>query len=184
MEILKNKIASSAIRRRGGNRGGFSLLELLIYIAILSILMVVISNILISFLKANGQSQSKNEVNSSIRFVGELLRQDIRNASSVSEPASPAGTSSSTLILTRNGVTITYDTSGGILRRQENGNPTVDVTNSKVLVGTPIFTRIENANSVFNTTSVAIAINMTFSYNSASPDLAYSDSLQTTVSLY
>ena len=171
------------LKQKTGKRNGFSLLELLIYLAILSVLVVVIANIFISLSKSNGQSQARSEVNSSIRFASDLLQQDIKNASVITVPATPANTQSSTLTLTRNGATIIWDTSAGILRRTENG-VTSNVTNVNVLVGTPTFTRIENLNSVFGTTNVAVEVNMTFFYNSASPDWAYSDSLQITVNSY
>jgi prepilin-type N-terminal cleavage/methylation domain-containing protein len=161
---------------------GFSLLELLIYVAILSILMVVISNTFISLSRGNGQSQAKGEVNSAIRFATELLRQDLKNASVVTTPSS--GNSSNTLVLTRNNETIIYDVSGGVLRRKESISSPVNITNSNILVGAPSFTRIENTNSVFNTTNVSIKINMTFNYSGTSPDWAYSASLETTVDLY
>ena len=161
---------------------GFSLLELLIYVAILSGLVVVISSTFISLSKGNGQSQAKSEVNSAIRFATELLRQDLKNASAVTVPS--VGTPSATLTLTRGGVTIIYDVSGGILRRKEGAADPVNVTTSSVTVSAPVFTRIENTNTVFSTTNVSIKINMTFAYNSNSSDWTYSASLQTTVSLY
>lgn len=165
------------------SKKGFSLLELLIYLAILSVLVVVIANIFISLSKSNGQSQAKSEVNSAIRFASELLRQDIKNASVITTPSAGAGTTSSSLTLTRGASTITWNTSAGILRRTLDGVVS-NVTNINVLVGAPTFTRIENINPVFNTTNVSIGVNMTFSYNSASPDWAYTDSLQTTINSY
>lgn len=161
---------------------GFSLLELLIYIAILSGLIIISANMFILLSRGQGQSSAKSEVDSSVRFATELIRQDIKNASAVSTPS--LGTPSSTLSLTRGGVTILYDVSGGILRRKEGAATAVPVTNSNTTVGTPTFTRIENTNTVFSTTNVAVKINMNFNYNSNSPDWNYSTILQTTVDLY
>jgi len=162
---------------------GFTLLELLIYIAILSGLVLIISNTFISLSKGQAQSNARNEVDSSIRFATELLRQDIKNASIVSIP-SLIGDTSNSLTLTRNGVVIIYDVSGGVLRRKEDSGNPVNVTNENILVETPIFTRTENVNSVFNTKSITLIIDMTFSYNANSPDFNYSTSLQTAVNLY
>ena len=165
---------------------GFSLLELLIYVAILSILVVVISNAFISLSRGNGQSQAKSEVNNSIRFATELMRQDIKNASAVTTPA--LGTPSSTLCLTRSGSTIFYDISAGVLRRTAGAScaaaSPANVTNPNMIVSTPTFTRIENTNSLFSVTDVSVKISMTFSYNSTSPSWNYSEALQTTVNLY
>lgn len=179
------KITSNKKRCKNWCRG-FTLLELLIYVAILSGLMIVSTNMFISLSRGQGQSQAKAEVDTAIRFATELLRQDIKNASAVSTPS--VGVPNSTLSLTRSilGVptTIIYDISGGVLRRKEGAASAVNITNSNITVSTPTFTRIENTNLVFSSTSVAIKINMTFGYNSTSPDWKYSTSLQTTVNLY
>lgn len=160
----------------------FSLLELLIYISILSIIMVIVSNTFISLSRSQGQSQARSEVDRDISFATELLKQDLKNASIVSVPAA-VGTSS-TLTLTRAGVVIVYDVSGGALRRKEGSATAVNVTSPNTIVSTPTFTRIENTNTVFSKTQVTIKVNMTFNYNSTSSNWTYSTALQTTVSLY
>lgn len=158
---------------------GFSLFELLIYIAILAVIVVVISNILISLSNNNAQSQVKSEVNSSIRFAGELLRQDIKGAS-----LAVISEDKRTLTLTRNGVQIVYSIIDGILKRKEGVDVASNITSSNIVVDELIFTKIENTNQVFNTTNVSIKINMTFKYNSTVPSLTYSSSFENTVSLY
>jgi prepilin-type N-terminal cleavage/methylation domain-containing protein len=176
----KNRACPNRYAKRCGR--GFSLLELLIYVVILSIIVVVISNTFVSLSRGHGQSQAKSEVNNAIRFATELLRQDIKNASVVTTPG--LGTPSPSLTLTRAGVTIVYDVSGGILRRKEGAAAPAGVTNSNITVSTPTFTRIENTNTTFGVTNVIIKINMSFSYNSPSPDWSYSDSLQTSVGMF
>ena len=173
---MKLRIKNKKIKNEG-----FSLLELLIYVTILSIIVVIISNTFAILSKGRAQSQARSEVDSSIRFANEIIRQDLKNASAVSTPA--MGTPSSTLSLTRGGVVIVYDVVGGILRRKEGDALPVNVTNINVLVGAPVFTRIENTNLVFGSTDLAIKISMTFNYNSASADWVYSASLQSTVNL-
>ncbi len=161
---------------------GFSLVELLIYIAILSGILIVASNMFISLSKGQAQSQAKSDVDSSIRFVTELIRQDIKNASSVSTPSS--GSSSSTLVLVRGGVTITYDLLSGVLRRKEGAGSALNITSNNILVGTPSFTRLENTNVVFGNTNISILVNIPFSYNSNSSDWSYSRILRTSVNSY
>jgi prepilin-type N-terminal cleavage/methylation domain-containing protein len=161
---------------------GFSLFELLIYITILSILVVAISNTFISLSRSRGQSQAKAEVNSAIRFATELLRQDIKNASAISTPS--LGTPTGTLTLTRAGVTIVYDISSGVLRRKEGAASPINVTTANITVSTPTFTRLENTNTLFSTTDISIKIAMTFSYAGTGVGWNYSDSLQTVVAVY
>lgn len=164
---------------------GFSLLELILYIAILSGLMVVISSAFISLSRARGQADAKSEVNAAIRFAAERMRQDIKNASAVVTPV--LGTASSTLQVTVGGVPVVYDVASGTLRRNENGAGAVAVTGTKVLVDAPTFTRLENKNSsvagILSATTTALQISMTFRYNSSSTDWIYQDTLKTTATL-
>lgn len=162
---------------------GVSLLELLIYITILSGLIVTVSDSFISLSKGRGQSDARSEVNSSIRFASDLIRQDIKNASAVITPA--LGTPSSTLTLTVSGSTILYDIVGGILRRSVNGAPE-PVTGGNVLVDVPMFMRLENYNpsvTGVTATTTAVQVVMTMRYNASSTDWTYGDTLRTTVTL-
>ena len=176
--IVKKKFQAFSYRKNEG----FSLLELLIYISILSVLMVIIANTFISLSRGNGQSQARSEVDSTLRFATELVRQDIKNASAVTTPAT--GSSSSSLVLTRGGATIVYDVVNGTLRRTVNAGTPQNITGPNIIVSTPTFIRIENTNMVFNVTDISIQILMTFAYNSTSPAWSYSATLQSTVNLY
>ncbi len=166
---------------------GFSLLELIIYLAILSGLMVIISNTFIDLSKARARAEAKNEVNAAIRFATERIRQDLKNASStVATPitAPLLGTPSSTLIVkSADGLTsITYDVLLGQLRRNDNGTMAT-TTGTNIFVGQPTFTRLENYNTTFLATTTSIQVAMTFSYNASSTDWTYSADMRTTVSL-
>lgn len=167
-------------------REGFSLLELLIYISILSILVVIISNTFIALSRGSGQSQARGEVDSSIRFAAELIKQDIKGASAITTPVT--GGSGPSLTLTRSiggtPTTVTYDVVAGVLRRTEGVAAPVNITNSNITVSSPTFTRVENTNSFFGTTDISVRINMSFAYNSTSPDWSYATSLQTVAGLY
>ena len=160
---------------------GISLLELLIYIALLSGLMVIVSDAFIMLSRGRGQAEARSEINSAIRFAGELIKQDVKNATAVSAPL--LGVPGSTLSLTVSGDTILYDMSGGTLRRKVNAGAPEAVTGSYVTVDVPTFTRIENYNSIHNATTTAIQVAMTMRYNAESGDWTYEDSLRTTVTL-
>jgi prepilin-type N-terminal cleavage/methylation domain-containing protein len=164
------------------SKQGFSMLELLIYIAILSGLMVIISDMFIELSRGRGQAEAKSEVNSSIRFAAERIRQDLKGASVLTTPS--LGTASSTLVATVAGVVIRYDVATGTLRRQEGvGATPVAVSGSNVFVSAPTFTRLENYNTTLLATTTSLQVAMTFQYNSSSTDWKYSDSLRTAVTL-
>ena len=160
---------------------GFTLLELLIYMVILSGLMVIVANSFISLSKGRGQSEARSEVHAAIRFASERIRQDIKGASVVITPVS--GTSSTTLQMTVSGTTVTYDVLAGQLRRKVDAASPVAVTGTGIAVTALTFTRQENYNSVLLATTTAIGIAMTLRYNASSTDWSYSDSIRTTVSL-
>lgn len=190
-KLLKNRIGNGGARIKiphsqfpiphSVSSRGVTLLELLIYVAILSGLMVVVSDAFISLSKGRGQSEARSEVNSAVRFASERIKQDIKNASLVSTPV--FGTPSNTLSLTVSGSTILYDVSGGALRRKvDSGTPEV-VTSGAISVDTPTFTRIENYNPTLNATTTAIQVAMTFRYSSLSTDWVYENAFRTTITL-
>ena len=161
---------------------GFTLLELLIYVAILAVLMVGISSAFISFNRGRGQVEARSEVNSNLQFVIEKISHDLKFASSVTTPAA-AGSSSNTLVLVLDGLTITYNVSSGQLKRQVNSETPQTITSDKVTVATPTFTRLENINTVLPKTVVSIETNISMTYKSESPDYQYSEGKKTTTAL-
>ena len=164
---------------------GFSLLELLIYIALLSILMTVIAGVFISVNRGRGQAEAVSEVNSNLRFAFEKISQDLRFADSVTTPSS-AGATSTSLVVNVSGTAVTYCVVDWKLKRQVNGSCVVgseSVTSDTVAVKNSVFRRIENTNAFFSKTVVSMEINLTMDYNSSSPDWQYSGSKKTTISL-
>lgn len=164
------------------NREGFSLLELLIYVAVLSIVMVMISSTFIALNRGSSQSEIRSEVNSNLRFAIEKIGQDVRAASSVSTPAT-AGATSTTLVLMVSSATTTYDVSSGQLRRQVGTSTPEVLTSDAVTVNTPVFTRLENTNTVLGKTIVSIEADLTIQNSGTSPDETFSARKRTTVSL-
>lgn len=164
--------------------GGFSLLELLIYIAVLAITMTMLVGVFFSINRSRGKVESQSEVNSNLRFALERIGQDIKSASQISTPATAGGTTNN-LVIDNSGSTIEYCVSSNQLRRQENGtcndsSPTV--TSDKVSVDTLSFSRIENSNANLSKTVTSLEVNLTIRYNSSSPDWQYDASKKTTIS--
>ena len=171
-KIPKNKILQCK---------GFSLFELLIYMVILSGLMIIVSSSFISLSKGRAQAQARSDVQASIRFATERLRQDIKSASAVITPS--PGSASSTLSLTISGTTVTYDTATSTLRRKEGASTPVAITGNMVAVSAPVFTVISNYNTRLQATTTAVQILMTFTYNASSTDWGYTNTLRTSVTL-
>ncbi len=165
---------------------GFSLLEFLIYIAVLSVVAMVVASMFLSINRGRGQVETVNEVNSNLRFAAEKISQDLRLASSVSIPAL-AGATSTTITATVSGSGLTYCVSGGKLRRQVGAGACNDsseaITNDSVIVDSLVSTRLENTNPILAKTVVSVEVDISVSYNSASPDKQYSGRKKTTISL-
>lgn len=168
------------------NNKGFSLLELLIYLAIIAILSVVLVAAFVSINKGRGNIMARTTVDSNLRVAVEKMEQDLHSASAVLTPSSVVG-SSSTLVLLVGGSTITYDAPSGSLRRKVGSNSPDTITDSSVLVNTTtvplLFTRFENYNLVFATSSVSVQIQLNLQYNSQSPDYQYNETKRTTLLL-
>jgi len=155
-------------------KSGFSLLELLIYTAVLAVMATVIVNVFLGITKGRGQFTAESEVNSNLRFAIEKIGQDIRSASAVGTPASPGGTTSLNLVMTTPEGQVAYCISSNMLRRQVGVNPCDSsspvVTSDKVNVTCPLdvcFTRFENINSNLPAalgTALTIQISITMSY--------------------
>lgn len=165
---------------------GFTLLELLIYIAILMIVMVILATTLTSINRGIGQITASSEVDSNIRFVLDKVGQDVGYASNVTVP-SVAGTSSSTLTtVSASGASVSYCLVNGIIYRQAGGSCTSSsepMTSTSVVVTSLSFTNIQNTNSTLGETVVSVQMVMNVQYNSSSLDWQYSQANQTTFQL-
>ncbi len=140
---------------------GFTLVEMILYVAICSILMVTISVFLSFLLDARIRSQAITEVNQQGFQVLSLVTQTIRNGRSIETPT--IGTSSSTLSVTTGDVllnpTIFTTTSGRVQIKEGSKNP-IPLTNSRVTVSD---IRFENVSSVSSIEKI-IRISFTMSY--------------------
>lgn len=165
-------------------RSGVSLFELLLYLAILSIVVLIISGSIIAINKGRGTVESRSEVNASLRFAFEKINQDIRASTAVSTPAS-AGATSTTLTATVSSTAITYCVASNQLRRQAGGVCSASseaVTADTVIISGSLFTRVENTNTVLSKTVVSIVAQLTASYNSTSPEWQYNETKTSTMS--
>lgn len=163
----------------------FSLLELLIYIAILAIVMVILAASFTAINKGRGKSEAQIEVNSNIRFALERIGQDIRSASSISVPAS--GATSTSLTTTVSGTQVSYCLTSGTLRRQSAGACSASseaISSQSVSITNLVFTRLENANTITGKTAISVEVAIGMSYAGTSPDWQYSGSKKTTFMMY
>jgi prepilin-type N-terminal cleavage/methylation domain-containing protein len=162
---------------------GFSLLELLLYIAVISIITLVLSSTLISIYYGRGAAESRMEVNADLNYVFNRLGQDLK-AGSVATISIPSliGATSSVLTFIAQGAEITYDIDGGKVRRTADAVSQY-ITGDDVAVDSLLFTRIENTNVTLSKTFISISVAMQAHYNGTSSDKQFTESKQTTFTL-
>lgn len=160
----------------------FSLIEILLYISMVSIIILAISTLLAMILNARIKTETMLEVESQGQFLVETITKSINEAQSVNLPA--AATTGDSLSLATNDVNTTptvYALSSGALTIAEGALPNEKLTNSKITVSNLNFTNTQNAGS----TSGAIQVNFTISFNNTSNrnEYDYQKTFQTTASI-
>jgi len=129
-------------------RGGFTLIELVIYIGVLSILLVSLSSVFTSIIDVQLDSTSTSSVNQDGRYLLSKLLYDVKSSSSIVIPATP-GSQSSTMQLTINSINYTYSaSSSGYFKVVNTSTWEANALNSyDTSVSGLTFTRIGNGGS-------------------------------------
>lgn len=153
------------------NQRGFSLLELLIYIAILSGFLLVIINLFFSVSTSSVRGEVSSEVRQNLRFASQQVTDEVRKATAIDF----VSVSGDNLRLIIDGAPTEFKIVGGILEKTR-GMTTENITTNNVTVSTadPVFTQIGNT----------IQINLKIDYNdNGREDYKFSESVKTTASL-
>ena len=99
----------------------FTIVELLIYMGLLSIMLVVLGGLFGSVLETQLATQSSSSIDQDDRFIQARLSYDIRRATSVITPSGP-GQTASFLSLNIGGAVYTYSVSDDHLFLTSSGN--------------------------------------------------------------
>lgn len=108
---------------------GFTLVELLLYMGIFTILLTVTLQMFGSIFDVQLESQATSAVEADGRFILTRFSYDLSAAQSISVPVAP-GNSDPTLSIIINGQTFTYSLNNGNLLLQNQGAGTSDQLNS------------------------------------------------------
>lgn len=150
------------------NQSGATLIETLLYIALATIVLGVISAFAVATTDARASLQVRTEIDQQgSKLIDEITRR-IRDAESISSPT--PGTSNSTLILITDNPTTTpttFSLSGGQVYISEGSGVAEPLSNSSIVVDSLIFRN--NSSGGIDSISVDIDI----SYNSTSPNRIY-----------
>ena len=134
---------------RNHRKSGFTLLEFLLYIAIASITIAVISVYLSQILVFRAKSQTIAEVEQEGTMVMQNITQAIHNSNSINSPA--VGSSAASLSLAMSDVNknpTVYDLSSGVVRIKEGSAATVNLTaSSRVTVSNLSFQNLSKSST-------------------------------------
>ena len=123
------------------NSGGFTLVEILLYVTITATIMISISILLQTLLEGRVRNQTAAEVEQQGTQVMQAITQSIRNAQGVNSPS--IGTSGESLeldVVIGGDNPTTFDVAGGIFRITEGSPGTaVPLTNNRVSISTTTF---------------------------------------------
>lgn len=134
--------------RRGTE--GFSLIELIVYIAIVSAVLIVAVVLSIDLLRGRAKSTSLEAVNQNARLALERMTTAIRNADLIQTGGSTFGTSPGRLSLQMPDSAVNptvFDVSGSTLRITEGTGSPQPLTSPDIEVTSLIFTHLNQAGS-------------------------------------
>jgi prepilin-type N-terminal cleavage/methylation domain-containing protein len=160
-------------------RAGFTLIEMLLYMGILSILLLVLTNIFNSTLDVQLESQGTSSVIQDGHYIISRLTYDMNRAKKILVPASP-GNSSPTLNITVGSTNYVYSLSGQdiILTNNLGANK---LNSFDTNISNLNFKYLQAANAA--TTSSTISISFTLTSKAARANGPEVKTLQTTLGL-
>lgn len=125
------------------DRSGFTIVEFMIYMAILSGFLVVLTNIFVSIVELKADTESVSAIEQDGRFIMARMMHDLHRASGVTIPAA-SGAASSSLTIVIGGVNYTYQLTGADLTLT-NDTGTNRLNSSESKVSGLSFLRVGNA---------------------------------------
>lgn len=157
-------------------RRGFSLLEILIYTAIIGIVGSLFGGILVSVTRIQNQQGASTEVNQQLNFVVSSVQRVIRESSYVDIAT---GTATTTLTLKMQNPAkdpTVIKIANGKITLQQGGSSPLELTTSAVTVDKLIFLKITNYPG-----HDSVQVDVTLSHNTSNPQQQFTKSLSSAV---
>lgn len=124
------------------SRKGFTLIEILVFMALFSVILIVLTDLFSSTLQVRTESEATAAVQADASYIMARLMHDIAQASAVTVPSSLGGSGAS-LQITLNGINYSYALSGGNLTLTNNTGTNV-LNGTDTTVSSLSFTRLGN----------------------------------------
>lgn len=123
-------------------KNGFTIVEMLLYIGLLSVMIAIMTGLFTSLLDVQLESEATSFVEADGRFLFSRFAYDIARATSIMTPET-LGASSSTMTLLVDGVSYTYSVENGMLVLNSNMG-TSALTGFGTKISNLTFTRLGN----------------------------------------
>jgi type II secretory pathway pseudopilin PulG len=152
---------------------GFTLIEMLLYIAILVFLLIVIINLLFNIVRSQKNFASSRSIENSSGFALERLAREIKEADSVNTGSSVFNSSPGTLTLNSTDIngtarTVQFYISSSTLHIKENGVDKGPLTQSDTRITNLVFYNLVTTNSKAIKTNFTIESGTSSSYRTDS----------------
>lgn len=123
---------------------GITIVELIVYIGLLSIFMIVLLDVFVTILNSKLEGESTSALNQDARYIYSKLAYDVANADAMTLPSAvnPTG---GTLTVTTNGVTHSYSLDGSGNLNLTSGGTSMKLNSNDTSLTSISFTRLEVA---------------------------------------
>ncbi len=160
---------------------GFTLIEILLYIAISATLISIISFFVITSIQARVKNQVIAEINSEGIFVSQLISQIIRNAQNINSPVIASSASSLSLDVNNASLSPTiFDVASSRIRVKEGAMQEINLTSSKIIVSNLTFQNLSRSNTPG---LIKFAFTLTYINSSGRNEYDFSKTFYVTASL-
>ncbi|MFA4954787.1 MAG: type II secretion system protein [Patescibacteria group bacterium] len=149
-------------------QNGFTLIEYLIYVAIVAIFLLSATVIMLVLMSGKSRIEAVEEVERNGRAAMQTIMTRTINASSVTLPA--AGTTSSFLIIVASGTTSTFGVRDGVLEIKEGASASSSLTSSGVTISDLVFRNLALAG---DPATIHLEFTVSSTNPSANPDFDY-----------
>lgn len=159
---------------------GYTLVELLLYTAITSVLLLSIFLFLSTFLEARAKSRTVTEVELQGTQAMQFMTAAVRNASHIISPATSTSAASLS-VATSSSVATVFDVGTGTLRVAEGSNTPISLTSARVTVSN--FT-VWNLSTTTSPGTVRLRFTLTYVDTTGRSEFTYSKTFTASASLY
>jgi competence protein ComGC len=129
-------------------KSGFTLVEALLYVSIISVMLLVLSAFIFSILQSRTKFQTISEVDQQGIQAVQIVSQTIRNSNSITVPVQGASGSALTLGLADAGKNPTvFNSAGTNIQIKEGTGAIIPLTNSRVIVSGLSFQNVTKTNT-------------------------------------